>query len=925
MVGGSAKGQAGTKSIIELVKEATGASEDDVKQSLEEHGGDVNATVNALLDGGIFSSVVTKKTKKKQKEDERKLIQQREAAAAAASKAQNATRRQSTGGHRDRGGRPREAPYSARGGRGSQLRAQPAASEINDSDAAPEQASAQTIASNTPDIADTSLTPQVLPQYPQEQPQQQQQRLPVVAAPTKPWGAPMEGSMSMAERLRQPPPPPPLQQQPQHPKPEARPEPVASDLTAPSPQPSDSQHSLSNGVSMMQPQRPSGLQQLDESHHQTQQQQDLQTTVEQQHSGYSMPLLKQQQPQDLHLQQEHSLEQQLQLHQEQQQKASLEHSIAGQAQEEMSRLDLGAPLRNISAGLESADHPHVVWAAAEGTQPSQHSTVSHGATIGGAANGDQADSAAMSSSLLGTQSGGGLLSDPAIVSHSLTPGESQTQLSQGDTSERMQLQFGQFDLGNSHGFASSLPPQQQHEPPMTSAFTHQPYNAHSAISGTERQSRNDSGPGSQLLPVTTSDIETHRYTGPAAPVPSNSIGQQGQELQPGTGNLQSAQPPRRPSQHLDHKYLNAQQPASVHHHRDSSTPEGSSLRTFNHTQQSVQTQGQQSRPPQQLKRQQHQQQQQHYPPQQQSYPGSSMYGSGHNQHYGQQYSHAFAQPTPAYEVFGDSAGLCGSDSVQRHMPFATGYGHGNVSSQGAPAGKSVHSQTSSYAPPGEKAQPQEESGSMAPAPMAVGGMGSDVSASNRGRLSSHGLQAYDSGIGPGMGMGAYGYSSGGNVPPAHYGGGGYGGSGNAYSSGKSGASYDMMHHHNAAYPYGNSFSNQPVTGYSQPLGAYPPTIQPGGYGSANLRAEQESQSQQYQGHPGPGARYGNKDRREDAYQQESNPFPGANPSYDSQGYGNYGNAQYNQQGQPHWQTGGGGGFSNSGYNPYEYPPQGGNK
>jgi hypothetical protein len=50
-----------------------------------------------------------------QKEDERKLIQQREAAAAAASKAQNATRRQSTGGHRDRGGRPREAPYSARG------------------------------------------------------------------------------------------------------------------------------------------------------------------------------------------------------------------------------------------------------------------------------------------------------------------------------------------------------------------------------------------------------------------------------------------------------------------------------------------------------------------------------------------------------------------------------------------------------------------------------------------------------------------------------------------------------------------------------------------------------------------------------------------------------------------------------------------
>jgi hypothetical protein len=124
-------------------------------------------------------------------------------------------------------------------------------------------------------------------------------------------------------------------------------------------------------------QRPSGLQQLDESHHQTQQQQDLQTTVEQQHSGYSMPLLKQQQPQDLHLQQEHSLEQQLQLHQEQQQKASLEHSIAGQAQEEMSRLDLGAPLRNISAGLESADHPHVVWAAAEGTQPSQHSTVSH--------------------------------------------------------------------------------------------------------------------------------------------------------------------------------------------------------------------------------------------------------------------------------------------------------------------------------------------------------------------------------------------------------------------------------------------------------------------------------------------------------------------------------------------------------------------
>jgi hypothetical protein len=35
-------------------------------------------------------------------------------------------------------------------------------------------------------------------------------------------------------------------------------------------------------------------------------------------------------------------------------------------------------------------------------------------------------------------------------------------------------------------------------------------------------------------------------------------------------------------------------------------------------------------------------------------------------------------------------------------------------------------------------------------------------------------------------------------------------------------------------------------------GAYPPTIQPGGYGSANLRAEQESQSQQYQGHPGPG-------------------------------------------------------------------------
>jgi hypothetical protein len=77
------QGQAGTKSIIELVKEATGASEDDVKQSLEvsviwhtrtglytrmryfglksvilrshenlqEHGGDVNATVNALLDG----------------------------------------------------------------------------------------------------------------------------------------------------------------------------------------------------------------------------------------------------------------------------------------------------------------------------------------------------------------------------------------------------------------------------------------------------------------------------------------------------------------------------------------------------------------------------------------------------------------------------------------------------------------------------------------------------------------------------------------------------------------------------------------------------------------------------------------------------------------------------------------------------------
>lgn len=88
---------------------------------------------------------------------------------------------------------------------------------------------------------------------PQQQQQKQQQQVqlerPTVGIGSgKPWGAPTEGSMSIAERLRQP-----QQlhhQQPQQVKPQEQVEGPGPNTAAPTTPPADNQQSLSNGVEL---------------------------------------------------------------------------------------------------------------------------------------------------------------------------------------------------------------------------------------------------------------------------------------------------------------------------------------------------------------------------------------------------------------------------------------------------------------------------------------------------------------------------------------------------------------------------------------------------------------------------------------------------------------------------------------------------
>jgi hypothetical protein len=93
-----------SQKVLANIKECTGASDEDVKAMLQYCNGDVNATVQHLLDNP-FSKVTSKKDKKKAREDEKR---------------QDPPQRQSFGyaGRGGRGGRGegRGGGYGGRGG-----------------------------------------------------------------------------------------------------------------------------------------------------------------------------------------------------------------------------------------------------------------------------------------------------------------------------------------------------------------------------------------------------------------------------------------------------------------------------------------------------------------------------------------------------------------------------------------------------------------------------------------------------------------------------------------------------------------------------------------------------------------------------------------------------------------------------------------